>query len=164
MTEIQNNTVDPLHRAHSLADSMRIECKRNRQILNSWLNLLWYFNIIFVVGAGLLTFLGGSDIALQLDIFEEPNTAGYLVLIGGALSLIHNQLGCDAHQKDCRKKHAFYKSWESEYAILSGLSNLKEIEEELANISKRRAEVEREITADAQYWFRQRMRNRVDQS
>jgi len=109
------------------------ECRSGAKDYDRWLKILRLPNIILVGGGSLLAFLGGA--AIISNKFED--VAGYMALVGGALTGLHGWFGCETHQQKCRSISAQYASIKLKYEALS-LENedkepkLKALEEQYA--------------------------------
>ena len=90
------------------------ECHDKADNYDRWLKLLRIPNIFLVGGGSLLAFLGGA--AIISNNFED--IAGYMALVGGALTGLHGWFGCETHQQKCRSISAQYKAMKLKYEAL----------------------------------------------
>lgn len=118
------------------------ECERERDIYSAWLTKLRFPNLIFVGIGSLLAFFGGAATVTEL---LGPKVGGIMALIGGALTGLHNWLGCEAHQLECTKLHGQFESLKSRYEAnlvepnqILQLEVFRELELELAKVKQER--------------------------
>jgi len=91
------------------------ECLSKANDYDRWLRLLRIPNIFLVGGGSLLAFLGGAAIISN----KLGDTAGYMALIGGALTGLHGWFGCETHQERCRSVSAQYTAMKIKYEALA---------------------------------------------
>lgn len=91
------------------------ECQTKANDYDRWLRILRLPNIFLVGGGSLLAFLGGAAIISN----ELENVAGYMALVGGALTGLHGWFGCESHQQKCRNISAQYSAIKLKYEALS---------------------------------------------
>lgn len=92
-----------------------VECQSKTKDYDHWLNILRIPNFLLVGGGSLLAFVGGA--AIISNKYED--VAGYMALIGGALTGLHGWLGCETHQQKCRTISAQYASLKLKYEALT---------------------------------------------
>ncbi len=118
------------------------ECQSESERYSRWLGILRVPNTVLTVGGSLLAFLGGAT------IIENSNTSlgGYMALVGGALTGLHNWFKCEAHQSDCKILMAKFESKMSSYQSLLVESDstikeqrFRELEKELSSIKESRS-------------------------
>lgn len=110
------------------------ECKARGEAYKRWLRILRWPNVLLVGGGSLLAFLGGA--AIISHKFEDA--AGYMALVGGALTGLHAWFGCETHQQKCRSIQMHYFAYQSKYESLSledddKKAKLKALEEQYAD-------------------------------
>ena len=120
------------------------ECRSKANDYDRWLRILRIPNILLVGGGSLLAFLGGA--AIINNKFE--NIAGYMALVGGALTGLHGWFGCETHQQKCRSISAQYTAIKLKYEALVLENENKE--EKLKSLEQQYAEFVSSI--DAKPW------------
>ena len=110
------------------------ECHSKANDYDRWLKVLRVPNMLLVGGGSLLAFLGGA--AIIGNRFDD--IAGYMALVGGALTGLHGWLGCETHQQKCRSIRAQYTAIKLKYEALV-LENTNK-EEELKSLEQQYAE------------------------
>ena len=121
-----------------------MECHSKANDYDRWLRMLRVPNILLVGGGSLLAFLGGA--AIISNTFED--IAGYMALVGGALTGLHGWLGCETHQQKCRSISAHYNALKLKYEALALENENKE--DELKSLERQYAEFVSGI--DAKPW------------
>jgi hypothetical protein len=131
-----------------IIESRIAECISQAQRYEKWLNILKIPNF-FLVGIGsLLAFLGGA--AVVSEKFGEY--AGYMALIGGALTGVHGWYGCESHQQKCRTIEARYSAFKLKYEVLKN-KKCKADEREIMFSSLEDSYTEFIETIDAKPWI-----------
>ena len=110
------------------------ECRVEARALQLWLGSLIPANLVLVVGAGLLALLAGASALTDFGVIS-PKTAGLMAVTSSALTLVHNLLGCDPHQAECRRLRSAYDGLAARYEAV------------LVEPPERRLEVLREVEA-----------------
>ncbi len=129
-------------------DSRIAECAEQAQRYDKWLNYLKVPNIILVGLGSLLAFLGGAAIVAE----KWKDYAGYMALIGGALTGLHGWFGCETHQQKCRTVAARYKAFKLKYESLKS-SRLPEDERTKKFASVEESYIEFVESIDVAPWF-----------
>lgn len=127
------------------------ECDLNSRALGIWLSALKPANLLFVVGAGLLSLLAGASILIDSQIISKQ-TAGIMALISAALTLIHNLLGCDPHQAECRRLKSMFDGLRTEYRSLGITTGKAEMQKRITELDTELAGVLRGAAASPARW------------
>ena len=103
------------------------ECQEECRSYTDWLRQLRGPNF-FLVGLGsLLSFLGGA--AVLADVSDNSVLVGLMGVVGGALTGLHNWLGCEKHQAECERLSSEFDALATRYETLqSEPENTKHIE------------------------------------
>ena len=94
-----------------IIESRIAECSAQAHKYESWLNILKVPNILLIGVGSLLAFVGGAAIVAE----KFGDYAGYMALVGGALTGFHGWFGCEAHQQKCRTIEARYSAFKLKY-------------------------------------------------
>jgi hypothetical protein len=109
------------------------ECEFDSRAFSIWLSALKYANLLFVVVAGLLSLSAGASILINSNVISVQ-TAGYMALSSAALTLVHNLLGCDPHQAECRRLKGVFDGLRFEYRALDAFTDEATIRKRLAEL------------------------------
>jgi hypothetical protein len=107
--------MENLEELKKFATNKSDECKIQSAALSKWLRTLTPANLIFVVGASLLSLVAGSSMLLDNGLIERMH-AGLMALVSGGFTVIHSKLGCDEHQAECRRLESAYRGMAEDYS------------------------------------------------
>ncbi len=77
-------------------------CKIEKRSYQIWLKTLTPANFLLVGVGGVLSLLAGLSIVTEAQLVETT-TAGWLAVVGAALTGLHNRLKSEPHQAECMK-------------------------------------------------------------
>lgn len=110
----------------------RIEdCNSEAERYGRTIRVLRVPNFLFVGLGSLLAFLGGA--AIIADKFGD--VAGYMALVGGAMTGFHGWLGCESYQQKCKSIESRFRSFRVKYEAIprnSASGRLESLEEEFS--------------------------------
>jgi len=82
----------------------------------------------------LLSLIAGASILVDQQIISNT-AAGIIALVSSAFTLIHNRMGCDQHQAECRKLQSFYQGLAFDYGNLETETNPAEFRKKLDSLN-----------------------------
>lgn len=92
-------------------------CKRERRAYEIWLETLTPANFLLVGVGGVMSLVAGLSIITKAELIQ-PQTAGWIAVVGALLTGLHNRLKCDPHQKECIKLANQFAELQTEYERL----------------------------------------------
>lgn len=92
-------------------------CKIEKRSYQIWLKTLTPANFLLVGVGGVLSLLAGLSIVTEAQLVETT-TAGWLAVVGAALTGLHNRLKCEPHQAECMKLANQFAELQTEYERL----------------------------------------------
>ena len=139
------------------------ECAVTSRAFGIWLSTLRFANLLFVVGAGLLSLLAGASILLESHVISRQ-AAGFMALASAALTVVHNLLGCDHHQAECRRLRSVYEGLRTEYWSLDTMSDEAAARRRLGEIHIELAAVQKGAAASPARWCMDRAQREMSAS
>ena len=112
-----------------------------------WLGRLTPANLLFVVGAALLSLVAGASILQDFDWLTEDQAA-IAAFLSSAFTLIHTKLKCDPHQEECRRLRAQYDAMKLRYESIYHERDMAVAERRLFELDEQLAQ----IVQTAQSW------------
>ena len=136
-----------MQKLRELAQKKSLECKVKSQAYKNWLKTLQPANLIFVVGAALLSLIAGSSLLIDQEILK-PHEAGIMALVSAGFTIIHSKLNCDQHQAECRKLKSQYEALSLSYADLDTVTDESEFKRKMSELNSEFAQIVKNTTAE----------------
>ena len=134
-------------------DDLIVQAKKNEIRCNIlavaysiWLRKLMRWNWVLVLGAALLSLIAGFSLFFDEGILPKKS-AGFMIFISAAFTVIHTKLDCYQHQAECKKLRGSYNGLTSRYKDLESISDPEEYRKELQRLNEARALIEDNTSA-----------------
>jgi hypothetical protein len=124
-----------------------------------WLGRLTPANLLFVLGAALLSLVSGASI-LQNFHWLTADQAAIAAFVSTAFTLIHTKLKCDSHQDECRRLRAQYDAMKLKFESICHEPDKAIAERRLVELDERLSQ----IVQTAQAWPSDRAEKRAAQT
>jgi hypothetical protein len=121
-------------------------CKVESRAYEIWLKRLTPANVVLAGLGGLLSLIAGLSIITEANLIE-PKVAGWIAVLGAALTGLHNRLRCDPHQIECRKLANQFAALQTEYERLQLEAHEQPKSEQLLSLEHKLAEIVAERSA-----------------
>ena len=92
-------------------------CKLERRSYEIWLKTLSPVNFMLVGVGGILSLVAGLSIITEAELICTK-TAGWIAVVGAALTGLHNRLKCEPHQAECKKLANQFAELQTDYERL----------------------------------------------
>lgn len=134
-------------------------CDRWSRSYAIWLKFLAPANLLFVLGAALLSLVSGAAI-LQHFSWLTADQAAMAAFVSTAFTLIHTKLKCDSHQDECRRLRAQYDAMKVRFESILHEPDEAIAEKRLVELDERLSQ----IVQTAQAWPSNRAERKAVQS
>jgi hypothetical protein len=145
--------VQAIEELKQAAEAKWKECDAMSNAYAKTLSALFPANLIFVVGAALLSLIAGASLLVENDLLTKTG-AGVLALVSGGLTIIHSKLECESYQAECRKLLGIYRGIAQDYKNLNVVDDVAKFKERLSAIDDRLSATLKTCTAWPILWKR----------
>lgn len=123
-----------------VAEEKRLECAIDAKAFSIWLKTLTPANVLFVIGAALLSLVAGTAMFVEYG-FLTKQVAGIFAFISAAFTVVHSKLNCDQHQAECKRLKGLYQSLSEEYENLRIETDAEKFKSQLKKLNDQRAQI-----------------------
>ncbi|MFQ6029575.1 MAG: hypothetical protein ACE5Q6_19030, partial [Dehalococcoidia bacterium] len=111
------------------------ECKVERRSYEIWLKYLTPANFLLVGVGGILSLVAGLSIVTEVGLIDAK-VAGWMVVLGVALTGLHTLLKCDPHQAECKRLANQFSALQTKYEILQLETDEQTKKEQLMSLER----------------------------
>lgn len=111
-------------------------CKLERRSYEIWLKTLSPANFLLVGLGGILSLVAGLSIITEAGLIDTK-VAGWIAVLGAALTGLHIRLKCEPHQSECKKLVNQFAELQTDYERLELETDEQERKIQLMSIEQK---------------------------